>query len=213
MSSGVTNCHTEKEEDKDKEIDKDTTTKIDNINYIDPELSEEEKNSSSSSFSLIKNMLEQHGISNNTKMNVMVLVRDENITPERVAEVLKASQIKHWQEGAIYTALRDNWKIKDIDIEQQEKEKQREKSAKIDKEIEKSSQEYKAMKDKVMAEREEKDELINYFNSLSLGEKNSINNIATIRAKEKYPFGYKTMLNTVVIYEVLREYQTGKLRL
>lgn len=207
----VTNCYTEKEIEIEKDID--TTTKIDNINYIDPKTSEEDKNSSSSSFSLIKNMLEQHGISNNTKMNIMVLVRDENITAERVAEVLKASQFKHWQEGAIYQALRDNWKI-DLEAEQQEKQKQREKSAKIDEEIKKSSQEFQAVKDKVNAERQEKEELLNYFNSLSQDLQVNINNIALHRAKEKYPpISFFSMFKTLVIYEVIREYKSGNLKL
>lgn len=168
---------------------------------------------SSSSIDIIKTMLEQHSISNNTKMNIMVLVRDENITPERVAEVLRASQFKHWHEGAIYTALRDNWKITDTDTEQAEKQKQREKSAKIDEEIKKSSQEFQAVKDKVKAEHQEKDELMQYMGALPQGIQNNIKNIALLRAKEKYPFGYKTMFNTLVIYEVIREYKSGILKL
>lgn len=208
----VTKCYTEKEEEK--EIDKDTTTtKIDNINYIDPKTSEKEKDSSSSSFSLIKNMLEQHGISNNTKLNIMVLVKDENITTERVAEVLKASQFKHWQEGAIYQALRDKWVI-NLEAEQQEKQKQREKSAKIDEEIKKSSQEFQAVKDKVNAERQEKEELLTFFNSLSPDLQVNINNIALHRAKEKYPpISFFSMFKTLVIYEVIREYKSGHLKL
>lgn len=212
--SSVTNCYTEKEEEKEKEKEKDidTTTKIDNINYIDPELSEKEKNSSSSSFSLIKNMLEQHGISNNTKLNIMVLVRDENITVERVAEVLKAAQLKHWQDGAIYQALRDKWTI-NLDAEQQERQRQREKSAKIDEEIKKSSQEFQAVKDKVNAERQEKEDLLKYFNSLSKETQTEINNIALQRAKEKYPpVVYVSMFKTLVIYEVIREYKAGTLK-
>ena len=208
--SSVTNCYTEKEKEEEKEKDIDTTTKIDNINYIDPELSEKEKNSSSSSFSLIKNMLEQHGISNNTKMNIMVLVRDENITVERVSEVLKAAQVKKWHDGAIYTALRDKWTI-NLDAEQQERQRQREKSAKIDEQIKKSSQEFQAVKDKVNAERQEKEELLNYFNSLSKETQAEINNIALQRAKEKYPpVVYVSMFKTLVIYEVIREYKAEK---
>lgn len=191
-----------------KKINKEDTTTQDNINKIDPKTEEKD---SSSSIDLIKTMLEEHGISNNTKMNVMILVKDENITAERVAEVLKASQIKHWQEGAIYTALRDNWKI--TDTEQVEKEKQREKSAKIDEQIKKSSQEYKAVKDKVNAEYKEKDELMEYMGTLEQEIQANIKNIALTRAKEKYPFVYKTMFSTTVIYEVLREYKTGSLKI
>lgn len=205
------NVRQEKEIDIEIEKDIDTTTKIDNINYIDPELSEKEKNSSSSSIDLIKTMLEQHGISNNTKLNIMVLVKEDGITPERVGEVLKAAQVKHWQEGAIYTALRDNWKI-DLESEQQEKQKQKERSAKIDEEIKKSSQEFQAVKDKVNAEHKEKEELMEYMRSLSQGTQASITNIAMIRAKEKYPFGFKTMFSTLVIYEVIREYKAGTLK-
>ena len=190
----------------------DTTTIQDNINKIDPKTSEEDKNSSSS-IDLIKTMLEQYGISNNTKMNIMVLVRDENITPERVSEVLKAAQFKKWHEGAIYTALRDNWKITDTDTEQAEREKQREKSAKIDEQIKKSSQEFQAVKDKINTEHQEKDELMQYMGALPQGIQNNIKNIALLRAKEKYPFGFKTMLNTLVIYEVIREYKSGILKL
>ena len=201
-----TEIRQEKEIDIEIEKDIDTTTKIDNINYIDPETSEKEKDSSSS-FSLIKNMLEQHGISNNTKLNIMVLVRDENITPERVSEVLKAAQVKHWQEGAIYTALRDKWAI-NLDAEQQEKQRQRERSAKIDEQNKEFSQAFQAVKDKVNAERQEKEELLNYFNSLSKNLQTEINNIALQRAKEKYPpVVYASMFKTLVIYEVIREYK------
>ena len=209
LSNDVTNCHTEKEEEKEKDID--TTTKIDILDKKEPEQTEEKENSSSSSsFSLIKNMLEQHGISNNTKMNIMVLVRDENITVERVAEVLKAAQLKHWQDGAIYQALRDKWTI-NLDAEQQERQRQREKSAKIDEQIKKSSQEFQAVKDKVNAERQEKEELLNYFNSLSKETQTEINNIALQRAKEKYPpVVYVSMFKTLVIYEVIREYKAEK---
>ena len=90
----VTNCYTEKEEEKEKDID--TTTKIDILDKKEPEQTEEKENSSSSSIDLIKTMLEQHGISNNTKLNIMVLVKEDGITPERVGEVLKAAQVKHW---------------------------------------------------------------------------------------------------------------------
>ncbi len=206
--SSVTNCYTEKE--KEKEIDKDTTTKIDILDKKEPEQTEEKENSSSSSFSLIKNMLEQHCISNNTKLNIMVLVKDENITVERVAEVLKAAQLKHWQDGAIYQALRDKWTI-NLDAEQQERQRQREKSAKIDEEIKKSSQEFQAVKDKVNAERQEKEDLLKYFNSLSKETQTEINNIALQRAKEKYPpVVYVSMFKTLVIYEVIREYKAEK---
>ena len=210
LSDDVTNSHTEKE--KEKEIDKDTTTKIDALNKKEPQEKEDNKSSSSSSFNLIKTMLEQHGISNNTKMNIMVLARDENIAPERVSEVLKTAQFKKWHEGAIYTALRDNWKITDIDTEQAEKEKQREKSAKIDAQIKKDSQKFQEVRDKVNAEHQEKAVLMSYYDSLPHEIKENINNIALKRAKDKYSFGYKTMLNTLVIYEVIREYKTGTLK-
>lgn len=209
----VTKCYTEKEEEKEREKDKETTTKKDTVNYIDPETSEEgEEKSSSSSFSLIKNMLEQHGLSNNTILNIMVLVKEDNISLERVSEVLKAAQFKHWKEGAIYQALRDNWKI-DLEAEENEKRKQREKSTKIDEDIKKSSQEFQEMKGKVLSEQKEKESLMEYMNSLSVGIQTNIKNIALIRAKEKYPFAYKAMVNTLVIYEVLREHKTGVLKL
>lgn len=198
------------EKEKEKEIDKDTTTKIDILDKKEPEQTEEKENSSSSSFSLIKNMLEQHGISNNTKMNIMVLVRDENITVERVSEVLKAAQVKKWHDGAIYTALRDKWTI-NLDAEQAERQRQREKSAKIDEQNKKDSEEFQAVKDKVNAERQEKEDLLKYFNSLSEETQTEINNIALQRAKEKYPpVVYVSMFKTLVIYEVIREYKAEK---
>ena len=49
--------------------------------------------------------------------------------------------------------------------------------------------------------------------SLSQGTQASITNIAMIRAKEKYPFGFKTMFGTLVIYEVIREYKSGALKI
>lgn len=207
LSDDVTNCHTEKEEEIEKDIDIDTTTKIDILDKKEPE----QKENSSSSNDLIKRMLEQHSISNNTKLNIMVLVREENITTERVAEVLKAAQAKKWHDGAIYQALRDKWTI-NLDAEQQERRRQREKSAKIDEDIKKSSQEFQAIKDKVDAERQEKEELMEYMESLPHGIQANIRNTALIRAKDKYPFGYKTMFGTLVIYEVIREYKAGTLK-
>ena len=197
----------EKEIDIEIEKDIDTTTKIDILDKKEPE----QKENSSSSNDLIKRMLEEHGISNNTKLNIMVLVREENITPERVAEVLKAAQAKKWHDGAIYQALRDKWTI-NLDAEQQERQRQREKSAKIDEDIKKSSQEFQAIKDKVDAERQEKEELMEYMESLPHGIQANIRNTALIRAKDKYPFGYKTMFGTLVIYEVIREYKAGTLK-
>ena len=201
------NVRQEKEIDIEIEKDIDTTTKIDILNKKEPEQTEEKENSSSSSFSLIKNMLEQHGISNNTKMNIMVLVRDENITVERVSEVLKAAQVKKWHDGAIYTALRDKWTI-NLDAEQAERKRQREKSAKIDEQNKKDSEKFQAVKDKVNAERQEKEDLLKYFNSLSKETQTEINNIALQRAKEKYPpVVYVSMFKTLVIYEVIREFK------
>lgn len=205
-----TEIRQEKEIDIEIEKDIDTTTKIDILDKKEPEQTEEKENSSSSN-DLIKRMLEQHGISNNTKLNIMVLVREENITPERVAEVLKAAQAKKWHDGAIYQALRDKWTI-NLDAEQQERQRQREKSAKIDEDIKKSSQEFQAIKDKVDAERQEKEELMEYMESLPHGIQANIRNTALIRAKDKYPFGYKTMFGTLVIYEVIREYKAGTLK-
>lgn len=207
----VTKCYTEKEEEKEREKEKETTTKKDTVNYIDPETSEGEEKSSSSSFS-IKQLLEQHGLSNNTILNIMVLIREDNISLERVSEVLKAAQFKHWKEGAIYQALRDNWNT-NIEAEQAEKEKQREKSAKIDEDIKKSSQEFQKTKEKVQQQYHENGRLLNYFATLNIETQEKIKSLALKRAKEQYPFVYKTMLNTKVIFEVIREYEEGVLNL
>ena len=82
-----------------------TTTQLDNKNNIDPDTLKD----SSSSFNLIKNLLEQHGISERTKNNILELVKLKNISVNRVVEILKLAPGKNWKEGAIFLALKENW--------------------------------------------------------------------------------------------------------
>ena len=209
----VTNCYTEKEEEKDKEIDKDTTTKKDIVNNIDPENYETEK-SSSSFFELVKNILDKSNISDRTKANILALSKDTDLRPERVSKVLEVAKKKNWQEGAIYTALRDNWSIDDSKnqtLEEQERERQRAKSAQIDEQMKKDSQKFQEQKDKVLAEQKEKEDLLQYLKTLDADTQKRIRDFALEKAKKQFPAVYEIMANSKVLFEVIREYRTRKL--
>lgn len=99
-SSSDMRCTSKKTNIKKTNI-KRTTTEEDIENKI-------EKNSSSS-FSMIKNLLVEHGISTGTITNIMSLVQEKNISLERVVTVLEFSTSKQWGEGAIFKALKENW--------------------------------------------------------------------------------------------------------
>ena len=213
MSQEVTNSHTEKEEEKDKEIDKDTTTEKDIVNNIDPNTYETEK-SSSSFFELVKNILDKSNISDRTKANILALSKDTDLRPERVSKVLEVAKKKNWQEGAIYTALRDNWSIDDSKnqtLEEQERERQRAKSAQIDEQMKKDSQKFQEQKDKVMAEQKEKEDLLQYFRTLDTDTQKRIRDFALEKAKKQFPAVYEIMANNKVLFEVIREYRARKL--
>lgn len=103
----------------DKELNINTTTKLDNLDKID----QESKDTSSDSSSLveksssdekeriyqIKSALQSHGLSIETCKNIMELVRNGRVDLDRIKSVLTVAPMKAWGEGAIYKALRDNW--------------------------------------------------------------------------------------------------------
>ena len=96
-----------------------TTTKLDKVNKID-QVEVSKKISSSSNLSnldkdtiyQIKSALQSHGLSIPTCKNIMTLVEQGSVDLERIKLVLMTAQLKKWDDGAIYTALRDNWGIK-----------------------------------------------------------------------------------------------------
>ena len=108
-----------------------TTTKLDKVNKIEQE---EASTKSSSSFILENNnseeiekdssslnaenkkkleiskiiyVLSEFGVSDKTIENIIKL----DITLEKVKEVLRVVKEKNWGEGAIYKALKENWKV------------------------------------------------------------------------------------------------------
>lgn len=96
-----------------------TTTKLDNLNKIDQM---EVSKKISSSYNLnnldkdtiyqIKSALQSHGLSIPTCKNIMTLVEQGSVGLERIKLVLMTAQLKKWDDGAVYQALRDNWEIK-----------------------------------------------------------------------------------------------------
>lgn len=195
---------------KEKDI---TTTKKDIVNNIDLENYETEK-SSSSFFELVKNILDKSNISDRTKTNILALSKDTDLRPERVSKVLEVAKKKNWQEGAIYTALRDNWSIDDSKnqtLEEQERERQRVKSAQIDEQMKKDSQKFQEQKDKVMAEQKEKEDLLQYLKTLDADTQKRIRDFALEKAKKQFPAVYEIMANSKVLFEVIREYRARKL--
>lgn len=72
------------------------------------------KKSSSSSEEVekIKDILEKYNLSVATKKNIINLYSKQEITEERILQVLNVASEKLWGEGAIYKALKENWNIK-----------------------------------------------------------------------------------------------------
>lgn len=100
-------------------INNNTTTKLDNLNKID-QMEVSKKISSSSNLNnldkdtiyQIKSALQSHGLSIPTCKNIMTLVEQGSVGLERIKLVLMTAQLKKWDDGAVYQALRDNWEIK-----------------------------------------------------------------------------------------------------
>lgn len=96
-----------------------TTTKLDKVNKID-QVEVSKKISSSSNLNnldkdtiyRIKSALQSHGLSIPTCKNIMTLVEQGSVDLERIKLVLMTAQLKKWDDGAVYQALRDNWEIK-----------------------------------------------------------------------------------------------------
>lgn len=76
-----------------------------------------DKKSSSSSEEVekIKDILEKYNMSSSTKKNIINLYSKQEITVERILQVLNVASEKLWGEGAIYKALKENWNIKTND--------------------------------------------------------------------------------------------------
>ena len=60
----------------------------------------------------IKSALHSHGLTVPTCKNIMALVEQGSVDLERIKLVLITAQLKKWDDGAVYQALRDNWEIK-----------------------------------------------------------------------------------------------------
>ncbi|BBA51673.1 hypothetical protein FV113G1_20230 [Fusobacterium varium] len=189
-----------------KNTNKETTTKLDNINKIDPsssssEILEKDK------IKQIKSVLQMHGISVSTCKNIMDLVYSKHIDLERIKAVLTVAVIKRWEDGAIYKALKENWIIenKKCDVLPVKTNTILEKKAK--KVIEKNL-EHKEQRDKTI---EEKEKLRKIFETLSDYEKNSIEQESLKLALEKYNKNIAhVMARTEAFFDVLKEYLRNK---
>lgn len=189
-----------------KNTNKETTTKLDNINKIDPsssslEILEKEK------IRQIKLALQSHGISVATCKNIMDLVYSKHIDLERIKAVLTVAPLKNWEDGAIYKALKENWIIenKKSDVLPVKTNTILEKKAK--KVIEKNL-EHKEQRDKTI---EEKEKLRKIFETLSDYEKNSIEQESLKLALEKYNKNIAhVMARTEAFFDVLKEYLRNK---
>ena len=187
-----------------KNTNKETTTKIDNINKIDPsssslEILEKDK------IKQIKSALQMHGISVGTCKNIMELVYSKHIDLERIKAVLTVAVIKRWEDGAIYKALKENWNIekKSYNIEKP-KTILEEKARKVINQ----TLEAKEKRDRAI---EEKEKLKQIFETFPEHEKKYLEEKAEIIAKEKYPDNiYKIMARTETIYKVIEEYLKEK---
>lgn len=113
-------CHSKNTNIKNTNLNIITTTKLDNLNKIDQEVEASKKTSSSSLLKTldkdtifqIKSILHNHGLNIATCKNIMALVEQGSIDLARIKLVLMTAQLKKWDDGAVYQALRDNWEIK-----------------------------------------------------------------------------------------------------
>ena len=113
-------CHSKNTNIKNTNLNIITTTKLDNLNKIDQEVEVGKETSSSSLLKTldkdtifqIKSILHNHGLNIATCKNIMALVEQGSIDLARIKLVLMTAQLKKWDDGAVYQALRDNWKIK-----------------------------------------------------------------------------------------------------
>ena len=112
-------CHSKNTNIKNTNLNIITTTKLDKVNKID-QVEVSKKISSSSNLNnldkdtiyQIKSALQSHGLSIPTCKNIMTLVEQGSVGLERIKLVLMTAQLKKWDDGAVYQALRDNWEIK-----------------------------------------------------------------------------------------------------
>lgn len=112
-------CHPKNTNIKNTNLNIITTTKLDKVNKID-QVEVSKKISSSSNLNnldkdtiyQIKSALQNHGLSIPTCKNIMTLVEQGSVGLERIKLVLMTAQLKKWDDGAVYQALRDNWEIK-----------------------------------------------------------------------------------------------------
>lgn len=177
-------------------VNKNAKSNLSNINL---------SNITTTSSSYIKILLEQHGISPSTKINILNLVKEKNISLERVIEVLKIAPIKKWQEGAIYKALENNWDLQ-FDVEQEEKKKANERAERSYQKSLEESKKLNESKEKIAQEQKEKEQLLEFFNTLPSNKQAELQNKASQMAIEKYgKLTGKIMARTFVIYELLRE--------
>ena len=190
-----------------KNTNKETTTKLDNINKIEETPDLEDEKSSSSSFEdlekekirQIKSTLQMHGISIGTCKNIMELVYSKHIDLERIKAVLTVAVIKRWEDGAIYKALKENWVIEEKSYNTG-KTKAEEKA----KEAIESNLKNKEQRDRAI---EEKENLKKVFEALTEQEKRFIEQEALKLAIEKYDNNIaQVMARTETFYDVLREY-------
>lgn len=186
-----------------KNTNKETTTKLDNINKIDSSSSSLE-NLEKDRIRQIKLALQVHGISVGTCKNIMDLVYSKHIDLERIKSVLTIAPAKNWNEGAIYKALKENWVIEDKKSYNTGKTKAEEKA----KEAIESNLKNKEQRDRAI---EEKEKLKKIFEALTEQEKRYIEQESLKLALEKYDNNIaQVMARTETLYLVLREYLERK---
>lgn len=185
-----------------KNTNKETTTKLDNINKIDPSSSSLE-NLEKDKIKQIKSALQMHGISIGTCKNIMELVYSKHIDLERIKTALTIAPAKNWNEGAIYKALKENWVI-----EEKAYNTGKTKAEKKAKEAIESNLKNKEQRDRAI---EEKENLKKVFEALTEQEKRCIEQEALKLAIEKYGNNIaQVMARTETLYIVLKKYLERK---
>lgn len=176
-------------------------TYLDDVNKIDPETTEE----AGGDFEKIKILFEQHGIAPDVKVRLMILVKEKNISLDRVTEVLKAAPQKNWGEGAIYRALEKGWNSEETK-EIQEKREIDKKAERKYQESMKQNLEVKKQKEISHKQHEERQELLKVFNTWSAEKKETLEKKAyDVAYKEYGVIAAELMAKTVVLYRLIKE--------
>lgn len=181
-----------------------TTTKLDNINYIEQSTNQIEKISSSSSLEIktIKKYLQENVKDIPTCKNIMELVNSKNLKLEKLQEVIEYANKNQKGFGYIVNALKNDWEIPTIQDKVEKREYARGQKVNIEAinnhiEAEKNHEEFNSKRENLNC----------IYDNLEILEKKKIDDEAyKLAVKECGVVTAKIMARTKYKYEILEKY-------